>query len=223
NNVANAGTPGFRADREVFAVALAGAMDGNGAESLRYNTLRSVQPDLSVGQIVHTGRELDVALTREEGLFVVRTADGDRYTRAGKLVVATDGTVTTPDGHTYVGTDRKPLRVAPGASHVAVNAAGALVVDGSETNARLLVVRFQNPAGLEKEGHVLLRAGAEAGRPEAIEPSVQVGALELSNASAVSGMTALVTVSRQFEMLSRVIDAFAQADRRAATDIMGSK
>src|SRR5690606_348768 len=83
NNVANAGTPGFRADREVFAVALAGAMDGNGAESLRYNTLRSVQPDLSVGQIVHTGRELDVALTREEGLFVVRTADGDRYTRAG--------------------------------------------------------------------------------------------------------------------------------------------
>src|SRR5690606_41484990 len=84
-----------------LAVALAGAMDGNGAESLRYNTLRSVQPDLSVGQIVHTGRELDVALTREEGLFVVRTADGERYTPAGKLLGAPDGTAPTHDAPTH--------------------------------------------------------------------------------------------------------------------------
>jgi len=61
NNVANVATPGFRADREVFAEALAGAMEGRGAEALRYGSLRSVQPDLSVGRIVHTGRDLDVA------------------------------------------------------------------------------------------------------------------------------------------------------------------
>jgi len=215
-------TRGFRADREVFAEALAGAMEGRGAEALRYGSLRSVQPDLSFGRIVHTGRDLDVALTGEDGFFVVRTPDGDHYTRAGKLVVTPDGRVTTPDGHAFVGTDRKPLRVPPGATHVGVSTTGALVVDGAETNARLLVVRFPNPAGLEKAGHVLLRAGAEAGRPDALEPALEVGALELSNASAVEGMTTLVTASRQFEMLSRVIEAFAQVER-GASNIMGSR
>jgi hypothetical protein len=36
-------------------------------------------------------------------------------------------------------------------------------------------------------------------------------------------MTSLVTATREFEMLSRVVEAFSAIERRAATDIMGSR
>ncbi|MFO0565992.1 MAG: flagellar basal body rod C-terminal domain-containing protein [Polyangiaceae bacterium] len=42
------------------------------------------------------------------------------------------------------------------------------------------------------------------------------GAVEMSNASAITSMTTLVTASRHFEMLTRVIEAFSTIDYDAA-------
>lgn len=219
NNVANASTPGFRADRELFRQTLAEAQAG-ADPSLRYNVVRSVQPDLNAGQITSTGRPLDVALRGPDGLFVVGTPQGERYTRAGHVTVGSDGTLTTPDGKPYLGADRRPLRVPPDAGSVTFSPDGSLLVDGVEAGSKLAVVSFQNPGGLEKEGDVLLRARPEAGRAQPATADLEVGALELSNASAIHGMTSLVTASRHFEMLTKVIEAFSQADRSAATSIM---
>jgi flagellar basal body rod protein FlgG len=36
-------------------------------------------------------------------------------------------------------------------------------------------------------------------------------------------MSALVTLTREFEMISKVIEAFSQIDRKAATDIASSR
>jgi flagellar basal body rod protein FlgG len=220
NNIANASTPGFRADRELFRETLANATAQGGDPSLHYSVVRTVRPDLNVGQIVATNRGLDVALRSPEGLFVVSTPQGERYTRAGHMNITADGTLTTADGKAYLGADRQPLRVPPGSSNVTFGPDGSLLVDGVDSGSKLGVVSFRNQAGLEKEGDVLMRARPEAGRAMPATADLEVGALELSNSSAIAGMTSLVTASRSFEMLTKVIEAFSQADRSAATSIM---
>lgn len=220
NNVANAQTPGFKAERAVFHQQLARASDSDASRTLRYSMTRSASPNLAAGATQRTGRALDVAITDPTALFVVRTAQGERYTRAGSLVLTPDGQLQTPQGDAYVGADHRALRVN-GAQSVSITPQGTLVVDGQETSQRLLLVSFPNTSGLEKDGHLLLRARPDAGQARISDTTLQPEVLEMSNASAVTGMTDLVTTTRQFEMLTRVIEAFSAADRRAATDIIG--
>lgn len=223
NNIANATTPGYRADRSVFRQELARAVQRGDTRSLRYALVRSTTADFTAGQVTSTGRPLDVALRSDNSFLVVKTAQGERYTRAGNVRVGADGTLTMPDGAAYLGPDRKTLRVPPEAKTAAFSKEGLLVVDGVETSQRLLVVSFARPTALEREGNVLFRAPVPAGRPTEAPAELEVEALESSNASAVGGMTAMVTASRQFEMLTRVIEAFSTIDRKAATDVMAKR
>jgi len=50
---------------------------------------------------------------------------------------------------------------------------------------------------------------------------LEPGALEMSNVSVVKGMVDIVSATRGFEACERAIDAFREADRRAASGIMG--
>src|SRR4051812_28961694 len=98
NNVANASTPGFRAETAIFRQTLVNAVGQNpGTRSQRFAVTRTTSPDLRQGQIVHTGRNLDVALTDEKGFFAVSTPNGDRFTRQGSFRVSVDGTLLTAD------------------------------------------------------------------------------------------------------------------------------
>jgi flagellar basal body rod protein FlgG len=223
NNVANASTPGFRAEKAVFRQTLANAVDRTrGTESLRYAVTRNNVPDFRAGQIVETGRPLDVAIADDNGFFVVSTAAGERYTRAGSFRTSVDGTLVTRDGTPILGENRRPLQVDPTAPDVRFDREGQLY-SGDAPVGKLLIVRFQNLGGLEKEGDVLLRARPEAGAPQPYEGMLESGAVEHSNSNAVQGMSTLVTLTREFEMITKVIEAFSQIDRKAATEIAGSR
>jgi flagellar basal-body rod protein FlgF len=163
-----------------------------------------------------------VALRDPNALFVVRTPNGDRYTRAGNFQLRPDGKLVTAGGDLVLGPDHKPLSVAADAGAVRIAPTGELEVNGESTGQKLLTVTFPRPEGLVKEGSVLLRS-QNAGRPVARDPDLMTETLELSNASALDGMTSLVTASREFEMMSRVVEAFSDIERRSATDIMSPK
>ena len=219
NNVANATTPGFRSDQAVFRLHLQEVQGNNATRSLRYATTNTLEPNFETGQITQTGRPLDVAI-KGDGFFVVSTPQGERYTRAGNVQIRGDGTLTTREGDPYLGPARRPISVPAGAQSVSIARDGSIVVDGEEAGGKLFVVNFASLEGLEKEGNVLLRATPAAGRPIAVDPDLAESALEQSNASAMKGMSGLMSATRSFEMLSRVIEAFSEADRRAATDLM---
>jgi len=222
-NIANANTPGFRADRALFRQTLVNANNRSvPTQSLRYSVSRTVEPDRRPGQMEQTGRGLDVALRDPNALFVVSTTQGARYTRAGSFQLTPDGRLTTQAGDLVMGTGHKPIAIAPGAAEVKISPTGDLVVNGESTGQRLLTVTFPKPDALQKEGAVLMSA-QNAGKPVATDPDLATGTLELSNASPLDGMTSLVTASRDFEMMSKVVEAFSDIERRAATDIMTPK
>ncbi len=220
NNVANASTPGFRADRALFRQELSRAKDASaGSRSLRYVITRTVEPDRTQGQLVYTGRATDVALRDPDAWFVVKTPQGERLTRTGSIQVAADGTLRTPDGYQYMGTNHSILRARSDAQSVSISDNGNIIVDSTETGQQLSVVKFANSAGLVKEGAVLLRATPSAGRAKEVAPELETSHLESSNASALGGMTSLVQASREFEMLTKVIEAFSQVELRVAQSV----
>ncbi len=220
-NIANVTTPGFRAEEVVFRQTLVKAMDKNtGTTSQRYAISRTTSPDFHVGQITDTGRPLDVAIPDDKSFFVVNTPQGDRYTRAGSFRLSVNGTLTTPDGNPVLANNHRVIKVDPRSRNVSIDRDGVVIADGVQ-GQKLATVTFQNLQGLERDGQVLFKANQTAGKITGTDPLLETNSIELSNANAVTGMTSLVTTSRNFEMISKVIEAFGDIDKRAATGIMG--
>ncbi len=220
-NIANATTPGYRAEEAVFRQTLVKAVGNNtGTGSLRYAISRTTVPDFRAGQMVQTGRPLDAAIADDKSFFVVQTPQGDRYTRAGSFRMAVNGTLTTPDGYPILAANHRVVKTDPHAASVALDRDGNLLTDGVQ-GQKLALVTFKNLGGLERDGQVLFKARPDAGPPQISDAPLETASVELSNANAVTGMTSLVNTSRNFEMISKVIEAFGEIDKRAASGIMG--
>jgi flagellar basal-body rod protein FlgF/flagellar basal-body rod protein FlgG len=220
-NVANASTNAYHVDRAVFREHLTHAQaKRHGGFNLVYGSVGSVTTDPTAGAFIPTGRPLDIAL-KGGSYLVVNTARGERYTRDGNIQVASDGTLTTREGDPILDPSRKPIKVAP-TSKLGIAADGNVLVDGQPSGS-LLVVSFANQSGLVKEGAKLMRADQSAGKATPAPAELEVGALEGSSASAVRGMVDIVQATRAFEVCERAIDAFRDADRKAAVELMTPK
>ena len=221
NNLANATTTAYKADDAVFHEHLVRAAHaGRNVNQMRLVSVREIRPDFGVGPVQVTNRPLDVAIT-DDSFFAVRTPNGERYTRSGNFQVASDGRLTTAEGLTALDSQRKPVRVSATAADLRIDNEGNVWADGSIAG-KLRVVRFPRVQALEKEGHLLFRATPASGRPRETAGQLASGALEGSNMSVVKGMTEIVSASRAFDALEKAIQAFRDADRRAATDLMRS-
>lgn len=223
-NIANASTPGFRADRALFRQTMVQANNrAMGTQSLRYSVSRTVQPNMVAGQLIETGRGLDVAIRNENAFFAVQTPQGERYTRAGGFQLTADGRLTTAEGMPVLDTGRKPITVPTNGEEITIDPTGQLLANGEPAGPKLLLVSFNTPDALEKQGTNLLRGTPGAGRPTVTEAELNSGYLELSNSNAVDGMTQLISVTREFEMLARVVEAFSSTEQLAASRIAGSR
>lgn len=100
DNIANANTIGFKGSRTAFEEAIADSLIGGtgsgGGAGLGVN-VQAVQRILTQGSLASTGVATDLAL-QGDGFFVVKTAEGNQYTRNGQFTVDKDGTLVTLSG-----------------------------------------------------------------------------------------------------------------------------
>ena len=101
NNLANAGTSGFRAQRDYFSGVLAGGVDQDpetasqvGQSINGFGVLGGNRLDLGQGEIRATGNPLDLAL-EGQGFFAIQTSNGVRYTRDGAFSRSPAGVLQT--------------------------------------------------------------------------------------------------------------------------------
>ena len=114
NNLANAETGGFKADREFYSIYVSAEASAD-ATSNGVATLPVVEKqwtDLSSGDLRPTWNQLDLAVDGE-GLFEVQTARGVRYTRNGSLRLSSTGTLTTADGSSLRSDKGLPIVLDP--------------------------------------------------------------------------------------------------------------
>ncbi|HVW30838.1 MAG TPA: flagellar basal-body rod protein FlgF [Polyangiaceae bacterium] len=218
NNLANANTTGYKSDNAVFREHLMTAVKGGrSVNEMRFSAIDGYAHDYSTGPITQTGRPLDVAI-QGEGFFVVKTPQGERYTRAGSFNLTQKGELVMPGGGQVMNEVGRPITVPPDAKSVRITSDGSIDADGTIAG-RLKVVKFTNQAGLEKEGNVLFKSTQSSGRPKVVPADLSTESVEGANTSVVLGMTSMVTTTRTFDAIERVIDAFSQADKLAASDV----
>lgn len=216
NNLANASTTGFKADKnyyrsvESFSLDQVPNRDPFGSREplseadLQVRTLgvsTGGLADFSTGPIRETGRSLDVAL-QGDGFLTVQTARGERYTRNGSFSLDATGQLVTAQGDIVVGTGG-PLTLPPG--EVSINETGNISVNGRAVG-QLKVVRFADPrADLLKEGDSLFTVREDVTPQEDASTRVEQGMLEASNVNPVGELVAMIQNNREFESLQRSV------------------
>jgi flagellar basal body rod protein FlgG len=128
----------------------------------------------------------------------VQTDKGTQYTRAGNFTLGAGGALVTQDGFP-VQSDGGALTVDNGTPRVGPD--GSILVDGAAVG-KLRVVRFENPAGLERtEGTRFSQGSASA--PTDVDPDVVPQSLEMANISVISAVVDLMTANRAFQMYTK--------------------
>jgi len=210
NNLANVNTPGFKRSAvttEPFNGILMRNVTQGGAPAIGEMPfgveLSGIRQIFEQGPINQTGNTMDLALVGE-GYFVVRTPQGNRYTRDGAFQLNGQGQLTTAGGNLVLGVNNQPIQV--GAGQFAVSPQGAVTVDG-QARGQLQVVNL-NPNTIVPAGDSLMQ-GTPAGA--AANTQVRQGALEGSNVSTVTEMVSLIATTRSFEAAQKALTAEDEA------------
>ena len=203
NNIANASTNGFKADREFYRLfTTERTRFGGGDDALRLMPVVEASiVDFTQGPLMATESPLDVALSGP-GFLVVRSPRGVLYTRNGSLQRLVSGALATVDGYPVLGTDQKEI-VLPENGQVRIESDGRVIVDGLEAG-QLQVIEFGAPRALSKAGNNYFSAD-EGGAPKPAEGTgVLQGRLEASNINASEEAVNLITAGRHFAMMRRI-------------------
>lgn len=207
NNLANADTPGFRAERAVFAEFLQPRAAGNAAppgdRGAAYAIDRATWRDTAGGAISTTGNPFDLAL-QGDGFFAVETPRGERYTRAGRFVLSGDGKLTDADGNAVLGAGGAPIVLGPNDTRVEVLGDGTIRSENGPVG-QLRVVRFDDAQRLRAEG-ARLYASDDGPGATAERPGVVQGAVENSNVRPVVEITNLTAQTREFQFAAQFVE-----------------
>lgn len=196
NNLANADTPGFQAQRPVFARFIPHAVGAARGQDIAYSVDRANWRETRPGPLSTTGNPLDVAL-RGDGYFAVENAAGEeRFTRAGRFTLGQDGRLVDAEGNAVLDTRGSPITIGPGDTGIEVQGDGT-IRSANGAIAQLRVVRFEAPQKLRAEGDRLFAAEET---PLPVErPGVVQGAVEGSNVSPVMEMVRMTEEVREFQ------------------------
>ena len=212
NNVANASTTGFRADRLAFTKALGQAK----AKDQAFVQVAATRSDSSGGAIKQTGNPLDLALSGD-GFFAIDTPRGVRYTRAGEFQLDPQGRIVNPDGFTARAKGGGSVNIPKDAQQVSVASDGTVYADDKKVGA-LELARFA-PGNVVHEGGALFAAAPGAKANVGEMPQVLAGSVEQGNFNVVRGVVDMIKISRNYEALHRMIESYKQIDERTAQNV----
>ena len=239
NNIANAGTTGFRQSRTVFAALFPNA--GPNATGSGVRVSRNAQQQTQ-GNLQFTNNGLDAGISGE-GFFVLSDNGSRLYTRAGEFGVDSDGYVVNAQGNRLqaypVGSNGQfntsaptDLRLAAGrVTRVSVDQTGVVTAyysDGQSTQVgQVAIANFTNPQGLRPAGDSVWAESSESGPAMLGEAgtasfgSIQSGAIETSNVDLTEQLVNMIRFAQQFEAQVEVIRT-ASENAETATNMLGN-
>jgi flagellar basal-body rod protein FlgF len=207
DNLANAQTPGFKATRPSFEAFLAKSDDGT--HSKVYPAAVATQLDLSTGAITQTGNALDV-VPSGKSFLAVQTSTGLALTRAGRIQVGSDGTLTAA-GRPLVDRDGKAI-VTPPQSTVRIDPSGVVFAN----DARVAEVALYEVNGPVDRIAPSLIAPHDPKSLTLSNDTLRIGELETGNASPLEAAIQLVSAQRHFESSMQALQTYRRMDERAS-------
>jgi len=227
NNIANAGTPGFKRQLAIQRGYHQGySLDGR--NPIHFDRMiapgggiRTIETysDYGNGVTLGTSNPLDIALSGP-GFLRVETANGERFTRNGRLSMTEGGTLITLAGETVLNADGEPIDVSGG--EVEFDATGNVYVNG-EQRGQLGIVEFADPHALTREGYTLFRAPDDvaAAAIPAVDTTVLSQTVENSNVQLPVEMIGMTTALRAYAANQQVIQSINETVSRMINQVGG--
>ena len=206
-NAASNGLAGYR--RHVVAgspfddlLRPSAAATSAASPSAPVDTTEGSSVNLQPGAKTYTGRALDVAIDSDDQFFALTDGTRTWLTRSGAFRLNDDGVLVGEGGLRVVGTQGD---VHLAGIDVTVGADGRIAKQG-ETVASLQLFRVDAPTSLRAAQGSLLTA--PGGMKPAEDGRVRGGMLEASNTDSAHEILDAMSVSRQFEAMSRVVQSY---------------
>lgn len=225
NNLANVNTTGFRSD---YTQSRAQGVFGEFFPTRAFAMSERPASDFRQGPLIETGRSMDVVV-EGDGWFAVQAPDGsEAYTRAGDLSVAPDGRLLNGAGLPMLG-DAGPI-VLPPFDNIEISRTGLITIQPSGETPAAVVEPVQlklvrpNVRDLEKGQDGLFRFRDNAQQVAVADPNVTLsrGFLEGSNVNAVSELTNMIALNRQYEMQVKLMKSVDE-NTAATTQILANQ
>jgi len=219
NNIANASTIGFRADRVNFERLM---IKGDGHNSRLPSAETVVDMDRRAGTVVQTGRDLDVAITGDNWLGVQAADGSEAYTRRGDLRIAPSGVLETGDGFPVMGSGG-PITVPPYEKiMIAEDGTLSIIPPGADPAAppqvidQLKLVSDQGSKTVKGLDNLLHVRGGGA-LPADLEARVQTGSLEQSNVNLTQALVDMIENQRSYEVQANLLREAKNMDESSAS------
>jgi flagellar basal-body rod protein FlgF len=197
NNVANAGTAGFRAEGMHFSTVVS----RTAPFSTAFASAGASHVNSSGGGLTKTGNPLDVAI-QGQGFMSLQTPQGTIYTRDGRMQMLPTGDLVSLDGHAVLDASGSPLTLDPASGAPAIGRDGMVLQDGRQTGAIGLfeIDLSKDYARYENSGFVTRTPGVPI--EDFARNGFAQGFVEESNVNPILEMTNLIAVQRAFEAVS---------------------
>lgn len=190
NNLANANTDGFKAER-VFAL-----LGGDDA------VLPAARTDWREGTLTPSNNPLDVAI-RGRDFFVVQTKDGERFSRGGSWQVNAGGFLADAAGHEVLG-EKGPIRIA--GHDVTIDRTGRVAVDDVWVD-RLRVETTDPAATLTHEAGGLFVPHTSRRAVDVSTRDVRQRHLEGSNVQPINELVDMISIQRNYAFVQKGLSA----------------
>jgi flagellar basal-body rod protein FlgF len=217
NNLANANTPGFRAD---LAEAQSLWLDGQKLDTRAFASEEVLAADMTGGTVTSTGRDLDIAMSGDS-MLAVQAENGEiGYTRRGDLMLSATGLLTTGDGRPVQGS-QGPVTLPPSDS-INIDDQGRIwiVPQGGDATQPQQADQLQlvSPAGSDvvKGTDGLFRVRGGGVLPQDPDARVTTRSLESSNVSATEALVEMIEASRSWDTQLKLLGDARDMDAATA-------
>lgn len=243
NNLANANTPGFKKDNQLFkeyltsyekqpttleAPKIPASIESyyplNGGDQSYVDT-GGTTTSFAQGALKLTENPMDLAI-EGDAFFEVSTPAGVQFTRNGHLTIDGQGIVVTKQGYPILlqGQEGQPLEErtisAEDKAQITVTPQGDMFING-ENRGRLSLKTVTEKDALHKQGNSLytIRENFDNQVIDATNFKIHQGAFEQSNVNVVQEMTEMINATRVFESTQKAIQAYDQMNQKLANDV----
>ncbi|MEI9927803.1 MAG: flagellar basal-body rod protein FlgF [Sphingomonas sp.] len=218
NNIANATTIGYRADRVTFDRMV---LSGSQFDTRQMAAEETDDADRTAGTIFQTGRPLDVAVTGDSWIAVQATDGTEAYTRRGDMQVAASGVLETGDGFPVMGSGG-PITVPPYQSlTIAADGTLSIVPRGGDPNQPQVVdrIKLASPKGSDTAKGLdnLLHVKGGGVLPADMDAQVESGALEQSNVNLTQALVDMIENQRSYEVQANLLKEAKAMDESTAS------
>jgi flagellar basal-body rod protein FlgF len=198
NNLANAGTAGFKLEAQIVQPQ----PQPGGESEVDYPLDRGTYTDLRPGPITLSGNPLDVAVAGDE-MLALQTPGGLRYTRDGRMTRAADGTLLGLSGHPVAAAGGGTVAVPEQTRTITIAGDGTVTADGEELG-QIGMFALPPGTGLRRQADGLFTVDGIV--EPAPEGRLQQGAIEQSNVQPIQELVDMMELQRGYERVQRLLD-----------------